>query len=43
VVGVVLGAGSNQRTRHNGLGFVNLRSELCALDAFAEIDPVPSA
>jgi hypothetical protein len=28
VVGVVFGAGSNQRTRDNGLGFVNLRSEL---------------
>jgi hypothetical protein len=28
VVGVVFGAGSNQRTRDNGLGFFNLRSEL---------------
>jgi hypothetical protein len=28
VVGVVFGAGSAQRTRDNGLGFVNLRSEL---------------
>ena len=28
VVGVVFGAGSNQRTKDNGLGFVNMRSEL---------------